>query len=416
MLKHVLKILFALPLLVVIAFLALVNVNLHHKPNIRIVEGDTIDCDLVHELRGLKASINNGGDEDMQHLYPEGFVFLNAIYGLAWCNFIKQLDPVSEYFQEGKSEIDRSWRKIDSDQGRSPFDEDLPLAYGSFYTGWSNYLLGRKLGLESENQRDLHQVLYFTEQCIRIDSALAKGTYPPTYSGTAWPADVLMCVASLAVHDKLFTPKYSTTIQEWLQQVKLRLDPQGLVPHSARPSDGKLSEIARGSSQSLMLIFLYEIDKDFAREQFAIYRKHFVDTTMGLTGVREYPKKVFGLGDVDSGPLLLGYGAAATIVGMQTLSLYEDVAISMRIKHLVESFGLSYDDGDQKQYLFGLLPIADAFIAWGHSAMNVDDAIDPSFTSFHFWSVLIAFVLSIFFWLLVKPKKPSSKDSLIVPW
>lgn len=415
MLNQILKILFALPLLVVILLVAWINVNLNDTRSANDPL-DTVNVELLHELRGLKESINNGGDEDMQQLYPEGYIFLNALYGLAWCNTIEELKPSSLVFLEGKSEIERTWQRINSDHGRSPFDESLPLKYGAFYVGWSNYFLGRKLGIPTIEQLDEREVRQFKEQCTIIDSVFKLYTYPVTYRGNAWPADAIMCIASLSLHDKLFTPKYQTTIRNWVESVKSNLDSRGLIPHSVRALNGMPSQHARGSSQSLMLIFLSHIDPDFAKEQFLIYRNTFIDTTVGLTGVREFPKGQFGFGDVDSGPLIFGYGASATIVGMQTLSLYGDYSNAARIRHLVESFGFSFENGDKKKYLLGTLPIADAFIAWAHSTKSEVPFVEPSFLLFHLWSGLIILLLSIFFWLLVANRKPDSKDSLTVLW
>ena len=133
---------------------------------------------------------------------------------------------------------------------------------------------------------------------------------------------MLVSVASLSLHDKLFEPKYAQTIRDWLEKVKNQYDVNGMIPHSVRPSDGRPIEKARGSSQALMLIFLRDIDQQLASDQFKLFKEKFIDTKFGLTGIREYPKGEFGMGDVDSGPVVFGFGGAATIVGMQTLFLY----------------------------------------------------------------------------------------------
>jgi hypothetical protein len=74
-----------------------------------------------------------------------------------------------------------------------------------------------------------------------------------------------------------------------------------------------------------------------------------------------------------------------------------------------------FQKDESKTYLFGLLPIADAFIAWGHSAMDMKSS-ETSFTSFHIYSLVLILILSALLWFLFKPKKPSSEGSLHVPW
>lgn len=389
----------------------IVNVKIHYSPEKRIIARDTIDYDLLKELRNLKHSLHENADIEMQHLYPEGYIFLNAIYGLAWCNFLEGLDGESEYFNEGHGEIQRVFDKIDSDTGRSSFDEDLPLPYGAFYTGWSTYLLGRKLYLEPPSKRKKTEVDFFRQKCENIASSINEKIYPESYHGSAWPADVVLCMATLALHDKLFEPHYSDAIKNWLMKVKSTLDSHGLISHSSNPLSGMPIENARGSSQSLMLVFLHSIDKEFALKQFSIYKTNFVDEKFGLTGIREYAKDDFGASDVDSGPVILKFGSAATIVGMYTLSLYGEYDMSLGIRNTIEAFGFTLNKGDQKTYLFGLLPMVDAFIAWAHSAESRQSTSLPSFLTFHTYSGFIFVVLIAFLWILLKTGVPNSRRS-----
>lgn len=245
--------------------------------------------------------------------------------------------------------------------------------------------------------------------------AITKRIYPASYYGAAWPADVFLCVASLKMHDQLFVSAYSHVIEEWLKGVKKNLDKNGLIPHAADPLDSKPVENARGSSLSLMLLFLYELDQKFADEQFAIYREKFVGHKFGLTGVREYPKGDCGTEDIDSGPVILQFGAAATIVGMQTLSTYHQYQSSTQIRNALEAVSFPTEDNDEKKYLFGAIPIADAFIAWGHSAMPIED-VSPGFSSFRIYSIIGFILLATFFWILVKTNNPDEKKTLKVLW
>lgn len=406
---------FCLPAIVVLLVILFFNVNLYYTPESTFVAPDSLRTDLLKELRGLKSALQNNADINMQRLYPEGYLFMNAIYGLAWCNMMAGLSEGSDCFQEGTAELQKTWNKIDSDLGRSPFNESLPLRYGAFYTGWSTYFLGRKLGLEHPSKRQAAEVAHFKQQCDSIAAAVKEKIYPVSYPGGAWPADVVLCMAALSRHDKLFEPRYTEVLKAWLEKVKDNLDEHGLIPHSVSPLNGKPVERARGSSQSLMLIFIKEIDEDFARQQFSIFRANFVDNQLGLTGIREYPKGEMGIGDVDSGPVIFQMGAAASLVGMQTLYAFGDRENSVAIRNGVEAFAFPWERDDRKVYLFGWLPMADGFIAWGHSVEEIRESPAPSFTTFHVISALIIIALTAFVWVLLKPKKPSDYE-LQVPW
>jgi hypothetical protein len=412
MLKKILKIVLALPLILILILIVFFNVRLGSFSGIRT--NDTVDDEVVKQLRGIEASLNEGADIDMQAIYPEGYLFLNSIYSLAWCSVLDGTGN-SATRKEGMVEIEKAWNKINSTTARAQFTPDLPLSYGSFYQGWSTFILGSKLQLDSAEKRNQTEVEYFKQQCQEISKAIHAQTYPVSYYGGAWPADVVLCVAALSLHDKIFKPKYEKVIDDWLFRVKQRLDAKGMIPHSVDPSQGYVREGARGSSQALMLLFLKEIDSSFANAQFNLFKENFVDTTFGLTGIREYPKGKFGIGDVDSGPILLGFGGAATIVGMQTLSVYDEHGLSLRVRSAVEAMAFPFENEDEKVYFFGLLPIADAFITWndGNIQINGDPA---SFNTFRTYTFFVFTLLSVFFWIFYRVEKPDSKNSLHIHW
>lgn len=401
--KRLLRLLLAVLAMFIMIIIVIVNVRLGFQPEVMIDQGDTIQYELVKELRGLKRAIYNNADLEMQNIYPEGYVFLNAVYALAWTSFLRNVEHNS-YFDEGYAEIQKAWLKIYSVEGRSQFSEDLLLPYGSFYNGWSSYVLGSKLRLEGAARRRDQEVQLFKQQCNSMADAVQRETYPSSYHGGAWPADVMLCVASLSLHDQLFEPQYKDVIEKWLSEVNKRLDSNGVIPHSVHPASGKPKENARGSSMALMLIFLHDIDLQFAQGQFRLFKENFLDTIMGLTGIREYPKGYAGSGDVDSGPVIFGFGGAATIVGMQTLSLYGDHSSGLRIRNAVEALAFPAQKEDHKQYLFGALPMVDAFIAWSHSRMKTPTQT-PSFVHFHLYSMVLFALLSILFWMLALKQK-----------
>lgn len=264
--------------------------------------------------------------------------------------------------------------------------------------GWSTYLLGKKLSLEKASERNKEEVQYFQQQCAFIAEAFGKYTSPylESYYKAAWPADAMVCAASLKLHDNLFTPAYSNTLSSWIDKVKRRLDTNGLIPHSADPVTGQPLEHARGSSQSLMLIFLYEIDSILGKQQFNIYKNLFPDTRLGVYGIREYPKRTFGAGDVDSGPVIFQMGGAASIVGVRTLALYRETSLAYSIQCSIEAFGFATHHGDERKYILGILPVADAFIAWSHVAIPLQtySSNTADWSSFHIYSALAVIIIA----------------------
>jgi len=113
---------------------------------------------------------------------------------------------------------------------------------------------------------------------------------------------------------------YDSFVNTWLEDVKGSLDSiTGLIPHEVDFETQTVLEGAKGSSQSLMLNFLIEIDSTFAKAQFEKYRTQFLDYRFGLPGIREYPKGTKSGADIDSGSVLLGIGGSASLVGQRTI-------------------------------------------------------------------------------------------------
>jgi hypothetical protein len=406
--RKVIGVLASVPLGAIIIIIIFINVRLYDHPVVD--DSETADPDLLRELRWLKAQMNSNAADQMQAQYPEGYVFMNALYGLAWCNLIDKKTNAN-IITEGHDEAARALKNIDSSKGIAIFEPDLPIPYGAFYAGWRNYLAGRMFLVDS-TPLDSVAVQKYKDNCDSIASVLKRDVYPVSYYNGAWPADVVLCVAALAAHDRIFEPKYQALIEVWLRQVKSRLDSKGMLPHSVHSVTKEITEDARGSSMSLMLVFLSEIDPAMAREQWILYKKHFVDTVFGMTGIREYPKGTTGYGDIDSGPLLFDLGSAATIVGMPAAFTAQDTTLSIAIRSEIEAFGFPTGRG-HKRYVFGTLPIADAFIAWGHSFAQVN-TVSGSFVLFHLCCSVPVLVIVYLFWLIWRERRLSA--GMVIPW
>lgn len=373
------------------------NVALYYQPVVNTRDGHVQNDDLLQELRGLKQAMDDGAAKDMQGLYPEGYIFMHALYGLAWADVARHVAADDALYREAFQEVERSCDYLGSETAREIFDEFLPLSYGAFYQGWYNYVVGRKLLLQPPSKRSASEVTAFRARCQEIAQALqsTKTPYPPSYRFGAWPADVVVGVASLSLHDKLFKPRYRNVMDAWITRVRAQLDVRGLIPHEVDPVTGVMKEEARGSSQSLMLSFLPEIDSAFARDQFKRYRALFIAHRFGLPCIREYPAGTIGFGDIDSGPVILHAGAAASLAGLRTLALYQEQQEYVGLRNSIEAFGVPMTHDGKKQYLFGQLPMADAFIAWGHAAADPSAKASGAWRlEFHLYSGLLVLLVA----------------------
>lgn len=347
---------------VIVVPLALTNVRTHSP-------GDRDS--VCAQLRFLEGALAHGAAERMQELFPEGFVFTWALYGLSCAQAARQLDGGVDDRSHLLNEAARAVDMIRSERARAAFDPEMAPRYGAFYASWSLYVLAeyaRAVGPANMSPR-LATALATDADAFAAELHKSSSPFLASYPSRAWPADVAVGVAALGICDQILEPRYANTIAEWVGQVRSRLDP-GLhaISHSANPVDGTPWSGVRGSSLALMSRVLVDADPDFAREQYAILRDHFVDRRLGFPGIREYPLGAGGEGDVDSGPLLLGFSGPAVVVGAAAAQVHGDVALARALRSTVEAVGVPVQWRRTRRYGGGLVPIGDAFIAWAWSS------------------------------------------------
>jgi len=400
--KKAVKIFFSFFLFLFASWIIYLNCKLYHEPDFSTDVKFEINTDLLHQLRFLKTKMHQGVADEMQNYYPEGFVFMNALYGLSWCEVAKEISPSMDLYKEAHDEIEFSYSAINSEKGKKVFSKSLSLAYGIFYLGWNNYLLGKKLSIEKRAERDTAEINLFNSQCNQIAGSLQRTPYPESYQYAAWPSDAMVAVASLALEKKIESPMHEGDISIWLLHVKSRLDTNGLIPHSVAYWDGKPEKFAEGNSQSLMLNFLYEIDSTFARQQFNIYKSKFLTTRFGLPAIRQFPMGEEGGSDIDSGPVIFGIGGAASIIGIRVMTIFGEDNTAVGLRNSVDAFGFAYTSHGEKNYLFGKIPMADTFIAWANSAeISKNKSLHPMGNwrwRFQLYSFLV-FLLLVFLFL-----------------
>jgi hypothetical protein len=217
-------------------------------------------------------------------------------------------------------------------------------------------------GLIALKQSDAADLDAFTSESVEIATAfrIARTPYLASYPGQAWPVDSVVAIASLRLYDSLVAPRFGQVARNWVATAKQHLDPAtGLLPHQVAPQ----LVGARASSQGIAQRFLVDVDPTFARAQYASFRNEFVTRL----GVREYPKGSAGKGDVDSGPLVLGMSLSATVVTLGAAQVQND-PLADRLDREGELVGLPWTGLTTKRYLFGAMPIGDAFLAWSKTA------------------------------------------------
>ncbi|WP_432840525.1 hypothetical protein [Dactylosporangium sp. CA-092794] len=320
------------------------------------------------QLTFLRAELDHGAGETAQGLFPEGYFFLHALYGIAWVDVGRHRTDRAPALREARWALSR----LDGPQGTAPFSAELSPAHGAFYAGWTNWLRGGILSLQPASDREPADVERFERGSREIAAAFDASDTPflQAYPGQSWPVDSTVAIASLRLHDAVRPALYGQTVARWVDRARGRLDPAtGLLPHVTDPATGEPLQGARASSQSVIQRFLADIDPGFAREQYLRFRELFVVRPLGLgPAVREYPQGTDGGGDVDSGPLPLGVSLSATVVTIGAAVVQGDRSLAAALSSYGELAGVPIDTTRTKRYALGLLPIGDAFLVWARTA------------------------------------------------
>jgi hypothetical protein len=104
--------------------------------------------------------------------------------------------------------------------------------------------------------------------------------------------------------------------------------------------------------------------------------------------------------DIDSGPVIWGIGGAASVVGQRAAAANGHDDLYLGLRNSLEAFGVAHTFFGEKTYLFGQLPMADAFIAWGNAVEQVPaTGRYPKPWSIHLASLLLLLLLG---WLIRK--------------
>ncbi|HEU4883022.1 MAG TPA: hypothetical protein VFT45_12265 [Longimicrobium sp.] len=307
------------------------------------------------QLAHLKPELEAHADA-MQDWFPEGRVFTLALYGLAWVDVGR---GSSDGALRARALNEARWALAlaEAPASRAGYGEASGLPHGIFYEGWTAHLRAGTLHLGGGAARDTA----FRAACERLDAAFRSGgPFLDTYPGQAWPADNAVGAAALRSCGTLLDPRYTRTAEAWLRAALRHADPAtGLLPH-----DAALPQ-PRGESVVLMIRFIHEIDPAVAAAQYAGMERTFATRFAGLLpAVREYPRGVSGQGDVDSGPVILGVSAPASVVGIAAARMTGHHRAAADLRASPEVLGVPLQWRGRRSYAFGKLPVGDAFLAW----------------------------------------------------
>ena len=237
----------------------------------------------------------------------------------------------------------------------SPYDEPIDqvkeLGEHNLYLTHLGMVLGAHRLISGQTTHDaLHRRVaqHLRRQSLRDGDYHARA-YPlpsgvkPRHPGQhKWPADQAALLTTLYLYDQVHQERLSDKpIQGWLAAMQSHRDEAGLhLPTlDARSSYAKLP---RGSALSWTVLSMTQFAPTQARSLYEAYQRERGHEWFGtgLGGLREWPPGHSRGMDDDSGPILLGVGATATVLGLGGARLARDRATYARVMRTTTSLGL----------------------------------------------------------------------------
>jgi hypothetical protein len=225
-------------------------------------------------------------------------------------------------------------------------------AHGA-YLGYLNLLLGMHRLVSGEMRyASLNDRITATlSRHLRASPILMIESYP----GQVYPVDNCFAIGSIGLHQRVTGKDHSDVLQPWIKRVRKHyVDPKtGLLIQAVSKRTGSLLDAPRGSGTAFGLFAVHYADPELARDLYGGIKRTLAGTWLGFGAVREYPNGVNGQGDIDSGPIMLGYGLSATgftIAGARMMGDEQYFKSLFAIAHL---FGAPVNREDRREYVSG---------------------------------------------------------------
>jgi hypothetical protein len=231
------------------------------------------------------------------------------------------------------------------------------------YLGHLNLVIGARRLLGGDATRDaLHDRL---TAAIARRLAAAPHRHAETYPGETYTMDTIVAVASLEVARHARGIDHRALVDEWIAYVRAHLlDARtGLIVFGVDQATGAPLQRGRGSAAGWASFFLPLIDDALAREQRERLRASLGERLGPFAGTREWAPDdpAAGLGDIDSGPVL-GWGVSASGFSIAAARLDRDADRLGGLLTLVETFGISTDEGAGERRYVGAPLLGEAIL------------------------------------------------------
>ncbi|MBN1671159.1 MAG: hypothetical protein JXR37_09015 [Kiritimatiellae bacterium] len=209
----------------------------------------------------------------------------------------------------------------------------------------------------------------YAELNDRITEALVRrvGSSPTllieSYPAEIYPVDNGCVIGSIGLHARATGTDRTELLARWAAMCRRRYaDEQTGLLYQCVARNGVPLDKPRGSGTALGLYALSFADMALSRELYAAAKCELADTFLGFGGIREYPRSIRGgMGDIDSGPIVLGFGLSPTGFLIAGARIHEDRAQFKRLYATAYLCGAPYAAKGRLRFITGG-PLGDSIL------------------------------------------------------
>jgi hypothetical protein len=244
--------------------------------------------------------------------------------------------------------------------GTDPIDS-LARDHGhNAYLGYLNLLLSLERRVWPDNK---HAALNdaITASLARRLSRSSTGLLE-SYPGEVYPIDNTAAFGSIGLYDKATGAHHETLLAKLFSQLDAKYtDPRtGMLYQLVDPATGAPIDRPRASGTALAAYFVSFASEARARKLDEALAAN-TDAVLGFGAVKEYGPGVSGAGDIDSGPLIFGFGVTATGFSLATSRIAGDEARFRSLYATTHLFGAPRDRDGARHFVSGG-PVGDAIL------------------------------------------------------
>lgn len=274
---------------------------------------------LLSDPAGYRAQVRREA-----HSFPEGSLFPYVFPAMSWTNLAIR-DPALR--GDAREKIDILLKEIIPavTLATSPPDGDL-TKLGDYRSqavmlGQLNLVLGcwKLVGGD-----DRHAALHRRISGILAEALRTRNGQPlDSYPMLVWPFDTIPVIVSLHMAD---AEQYADLIDRHLAWIEEHgLEPTTGLPYSRLDHrDLKPTVGPRGCDISYRIALLAQLDRRLATDLYERYTRSFWIRRTLATGFAEWPDGRSDIADIDSGPVIMGLGTAATGLGIAATRAADD--------------------------------------------------------------------------------------------